>query len=140
MSIKQSRLTEGYIIDTCSLIDIWRRFYPQDVFPGLWVDVEKLVKQNLLIAPREVFNELKNNDDELFDWAKEHQNMFIDLDEELLNEVSIIISQYPKLIDPTKTDSDADPFIIALAKNRNWTVITSENPSFNLDHPKIPDV
>ena len=75
-----------------------------------------------------------------YTWAKKHQNMFIELNEELSNEVIKISSKYPKLIDPNKTNSDADPFIIALAKNRNWTVVTSENPSNNPDYPKIPDV
>ncbi len=36
----QARLTKGYCIDTCALIDLWRRFYPPDIFKKLWKDIE----------------------------------------------------------------------------------------------------
>lgn len=140
MTRKQSRLTEGFVIDTSALIDI-NREYPPDVFPKLWKDIEILVKQGLLIAPKEVFEELKRKDDELKTWAQRHQEMFIDLDDEQLTEMSKILTEFPRLIDHDKTIPEADPFIIALAKCRVWTVITSEHRRSNPDaRPKIPDV
>ena len=137
----QARLTEGYCIDTCALIDLWRRFYPPDIFKKLWKDIEALIKQGLLIAPKEVYNELKQVDDEMLEWAKKHKTMFIGLDEEQLKEVISISSKYQRLIDPNKTIPEADPFLIALAKTRKWTVVTSEHPRTNPSaRPKIPDV
>jgi hypothetical protein len=65
----QARLGRGYCIDTCALIDLWRRHYPPDVFPGLWEDIERLVNQGRLIAPREVLEELRGVDDEILEWA-----------------------------------------------------------------------
>jgi predicted nucleic acid-binding protein len=136
----QTRLQQGYCIDTCALIDLWRRHYPPDIFPGLWSDIEKLVNQGLLIAPKEVFNELKKVDDDLIDWAKNHQEMFIPLDEEQLQEVTNILARSQGLIDARKI-TEADPFLIALAKCKGWTVITSEKPKTDPNAPpKIPDV
>ncbi len=65
----QARIDEGFCIDTCALIDLWRRYYPPDVFPGLWADIEKLIGQGRLIAPREVLEELRGVDDEMLEWA-----------------------------------------------------------------------
>ena len=95
----------------------------------------------MLIAPREVFDELKRIEDDLSKWAKKHQKMFIELDEEQLHEIIKILEKFPNLIDPSKTIPEADPFIIALAKGRGWTVVTSEQHRTSSDaRPKIPDV
>jgi len=44
------------------------------------------------------------------------------------------------LVDKNKTVADADAFVIALAREVNWKVVTSETHSRNPDKPKIPDV
>ena len=72
----QRALLSGYCIDTSSLIDLWRRHYPPDVFQTLWEkDIEALIFQGEIIAPQEVFNELKQKDDELFKWVKKHKKI-----------------------------------------------------------------
>lgn len=124
----QKRLGRGYCIDTCALIDLWRRHYPPDVFPGLWEDIERLVNHGLLIAPREVLEELRGVDDELLEWAQRHADMFLDPDDDQLREVRAILEDFPDLIDADKETPDADPFLIALAKTWSWTVVTSERP------------
>ena len=137
----QARIVEGFCIDTCALIDLWRRYYPPDVFPGLWADIERLISQRRLIAPREVLEELRGVDDEILEWARRFKMMFIALDEGQLREVSTILEESPGLIDTSKTKSDADPFLIALAKTMRWTVVTSELPRTSPGgRPKVPDV
>ena len=137
----QARIDEGFCIDTCALIDLWRRYYPPDVFPGLWADIEKLIRQGRLIAPREVLEELRGVDDEILEWARRFKRMFKALDEGQLREVSAILEEFPGLIDPSKTKPDADPFLIALAQTRGWTVVTSELPRTSpRARPKVPDV
>ena len=66
----QTRLHKGFCIDTCALIDLRRSYYPPDVFPGLWADIESLISRGLLVAPKEVFDELKGVDDEILKWAR----------------------------------------------------------------------
>jgi len=59
------QLFSGYCIDTSAIIDLWRRKYAPDVFPSLWKNLENLISQGFLIAPRKVFEELEKQDDEL---------------------------------------------------------------------------
>ena len=138
------QLFPGYCIDTSALIDLWRRFYPPDVFPSLWQKIEKLISQGWLIAPREVLKELEQKDDELLKWAKERKKIFRKLDYDQINKMRDILRRFPNLVDENKTIPEADPFVIALALSKGWTVITSERPA-NLQanptaRPKIPDV
>lgn len=124
----QKTLRQGYVIDTSAFIDMWRNMAP-DIFETLWQkDLEKIIREKLLIAPQEVLRELQRRDDDLLAWAKSHRDMFVDLnkDKEQVRYVKRILSRYSTLIDSKKTTPDADPFVIGLAISRGWTVITSE--------------
>ncbi|TKJ44335.1 hypothetical protein CEE36_00930 [candidate division TA06 bacterium B3_TA06] len=155
-------LFQGYCIDTAPLIDLYRRKYPPDIFPGVLIEIETLVKEGVLVAPRQVLRELEDYEerkkreeqteepDKLLEWAKRHKKMFINPDESENNYMGIatqiineIIPGYGKtLVDEEKEKEDADPFVIALAKLRGWVVINSESsnpPNLNA-RPKIPDV
>jgi len=136
----QLRLQEGYCIDTSALIDLHTNHYPPDIFPGLWNDLESLVDQGLLIAPDEVFREICVKDDELAKWGKANRKMFTPLDDDQIREVYSILEKFPGLVDLNKTIPEADPFLIALAKCRAWTVVTSEKPNNSPVRPKIPNV
>lgn len=136
----QLRLQEGYCIDTSALIDLHTNHYPPDIFPGLWNDLQSLVDQGLLIAPDEVFQEICRKDDGLAKWGKSNRKMFLPLDSDQIQAVSIILEKFPGLVDQNKTIPEADPFIIALAKCRAWTVVTSERPNNSPVRPKIPNV
>jgi hypothetical protein len=58
-----------YCIDTSAILDGWKRYYPPDVFPSLWTNLEVLIASAELIAPDEVLHELAGND-EVLRWAK----------------------------------------------------------------------
>lgn len=79
-------------------------------------------------------------DDALAKWGKSNKKMFISLDGDQSQEVSLILKRFPGLVDQNKTIPEADPFIIALAKCRAWTVVTSERPNNSPVKPKIPNV
>ena len=133
------KLFPGYVIDTSAIIDLWRRYYPIDIFKSLWQEIDRLIKNDELISPREVFEEIKVGDDELFSWIKNQKKMFKELDNIQLLQVKKILIKFPNWIDPNKAIPEADPFIIALALAVGWTVITSEKYSTG-SKPKIPDV
>ena len=105
----------------------------------MWEKIEELIGQVILIAPREVYRELKQQADDIYFWAKNNKTMFKTINGKELSEVKNILKVYPDLINYNKTTPDADPFIIALAKHRACTVITQERlkPS---GKPKIPNV
>lgn len=129
-----------YSIDTSAILDGWRRYYPPDVFPQVWSKIDELIDSGVLIATEEVLSELDKKDDEVYKWAKEHSSMFIPIDAAIQIEVSGILRAHKKLIDDRKNRSGADPFVIALARIKNCTVLTGERPSNSNNRPHIPDV
>jgi hypothetical protein len=135
----QKTIMKGYCIDTCALVDLWRRQYPPDIFKGLWIDIEELIKKGQLIAPREVYEELAQCDDELLEWASKMSAMFISTDDEQNLIFQKILLENPGFIESSKP-INADPFLISLAITKDWPIVTSEKNSTNPNKPKIPDV
>lgn len=119
--------SDVYIIDASALIDL--RPYPYDIFKTLWANIERLVKNNRLISTEQVLEELKKKDDEILKWAKKNKKMFKQLTPEQIRQVRIIINAFRALIDPNKETPDADPFVIALAleKDPQQTLISFNN-------------
>jgi hypothetical protein len=131
----------AYSIDTSAFLDAWSRHYPPDVFPAIWNQMDDAAaKSGLLYAPDEVLIELGRKDDGAHDWMRARNGMVVGFDHELEVHLKEIMSRYPRLVDSKKGKSLGDPFVVALAKSRNLTVITGENANGNLTSPKIPDV
>lgn len=136
-----------YCIDTSSWIDA-KTIYPISNFPSLWDKLDALVTNKQIISPHEVYDELKQKDDEVFNWLNKKKQIFRVLDEEQVAVAKEIMTKFPGLIDEQKEIPDADPFVIALAivENKNLAlmgekcmVVTGEKPG-SLNKPKIPDV
>ncbi|MBU4266266.1 MAG: DUF4411 family protein [Candidatus Altiarchaeota archaeon] len=102
-----------YIIDTSSLIEL-NKHNPRDVYPGPWNKIELLIKNDRLVAPKEVFNEIKEIDDSLSRWAKKQSKFFIPPNPRQIEIVKDILKEFPSLIKISGT-YDADPWVIALA-------------------------
>jgi hypothetical protein len=98
-----------------------------------------MIQAGQITAPQEVLYELEKQRDDLCAWAK-NQKFFLNLDAEQLKWVKDIMARFPSLIDPKSTDPDADPFVIALAISKGWSVISSENPAGRGQRKKIPNV
>ncbi len=138
-SLKLDSLPPGHVIDTSALIDLHRVHYAPDVFKSLWTRLAELADRRLLIAPRQVYTEIKQRDDELLQWAKQHKHMFCDPDGEQQTIVREIAAKHQALVDHTKTTEDADPFVIALAEAGKHTVVCSEKGGMQ-GRVRIPDV
>lgn len=129
----------SYSIDTSSLIDA-SLLYPPDVFPGVWELMEEMIAQGELVASKQVYVELSQKEDSLLEWAKCHDSMFVEVDEET-QEIVKSLPDLEKLVDPNKAREDADPFVIALAKREGRAVVSEERPSGTpANKLKIPDV
>lgn len=110
-----------YIIDSSSLIDIFRHYDPS-TFEGLWKDIDKLIKAGRLISHMEVYGELskgKSNPD--VSWLKVNKNLFEDhtvRQTEIIRDLQKKFrgkTNYQKvLVAPEKADYHADPWLIAL--------------------------
>ncbi len=102
-----------YIIDTSSLIEL-NKHNPMDVYPGVWQRIEQLINTGRLLAPKEVFYEIGNIDDQLHSWSKMQDNLFVEPTLKQIEIVKNILEKYPSLIDINRK-YDADPWVIALA-------------------------
>ena len=129
-----------YSIDTSAILDGWRRYYPPDVFPNLWQNLDELINIGELRATEEVLSELGKIDDKVYNWAKDRSQLFVPIDKGIQQVVSKISQNYKGLVDAGSHRSYADPFVIALALINKSCVITGEHPTGNIEKPKIPDV
>lgn len=68
-----------YCVDASSLIDGYVDVYPSNIFAGLWSKIDDLVNQGRFVAPEEIYDELEDQQDELFDWVKAHKSMFVQM-------------------------------------------------------------
>lgn len=104
-----------YIIDSSALIDL-KNSYPIKNNSHLWKKIEKICKEGKLIAPMEVYKEIKNGSDELVEWIDKISFIFIPHEDIILNrKFQKVMSEFPQVHDDKKKKYDADPWIIALA-------------------------
>jgi hypothetical protein len=130
-----------YSIDTSAILEAWRRRYPPDVFPAVWVRFDEALDAGDLGASEEVLLEVEKRDDEVHAWAKARKaKMFVPIDEEQQRHVSSILGKHERLVDTRKNRSAADPFVIALAMAQGCAVVTAEAATGKADRPNIPDV
>jgi len=130
-----------YSIDTSSIVHAWCRAYAPSNFPSVWEKIDGLIRRGDLRATEEVLVDLEAKLDELYKWAHARkQILFICTDEKMQEAVREIMQRYPRLVDVRTGRSIADPFVIALARIENCTLVTEERPTGKLDRPNIPDV
>lgn len=133
-------LLPGYVIDTCALVDLWRRQYPPDVFQTLWGNLESMTGDGSVIAPKEVLDELAAHDDDLLKWAKRQGRMFVELDGNIALMLKKVVTENRGIVDALKEKAQADAVVVALALATGRSVVTSEKPGSSVARPKIPDV
>jgi len=136
-----SELPNGvvYSLDTSCLINAWGKNYPFDMFEPLWTHLDALIDGGLVVASAEVLVELERQDDDLSAWAKDRDDLFLDLVPELQDVVTNIMQTYPKLVATGR--NQADPFVIGVAQMHNepLTVVTEETATrASHNKPKIP--
>jgi len=128
-----------YSIDSSGILDLFR-YYPQDVFPTIWTQLEAAADGGNILAIDEVYRELEKKDDIAFQWLKTHLAMVIAIDKEIQEHVTAILGKHPRLVDTRRNRSAGDPFVIALARSRRLSVVTGERASGVVEKPNIPDV
>ena len=126
-----------FCFDTSALLECWSRYYPIDVFPGIWERLAYLIEGGDLIAPDEVHEEIKRKDDGLAEWLKTRAGMFVALDGPVQIASTEVLSEFPELVKALSGRTQADPFVIGLARMRKATVVTQERGG-NRARPRIP--
>ena len=132
-----------YSLDTSALIAAFHERYPIENFPSLWREIEALIKNGQLKMSQIVFDEAMR-DTEIKQWCDENQlkpDFQMAIDESVQEQVSEVLSEFPRLVDNRTGKSGADPWVIALGLTiENCVVVTEENPTHSENRPKIPDV
>ena len=128
-----------YSIDSSGILDAFR-YYPPDVFPTIWKQMDHAADKAVLFASDEVYRELERKDDTAFQWLKRHKVMVVALDADVERRVRDILRMHPRLVDTRKNRSGGDPFVIALAQARSLSVVTGERATGVIAKPNIPDV
>lgn len=80
-----------------------------------------------IISPREVYNEIKQKDDDIFEWARQRVECFVDPISEVQSMVDGIYSSFRN----PAVRNRADPWGIAEAKAKELTVVTYEGRTFS---------
>ncbi len=133
-----------YSVDTNSLMDWHDRYYPIDVFPGLIPLFDGLIAQNRLVIAETVEDEIKAvGSAGLQAWAKTRVTIFEPTAQHLAEALNIE-GAYPGIKDPRAQYTEADAYVIAVARLRGGIVVTQETSSSLKMKPKrthfIPDV
>lgn len=117
---------ERYAIDTCALINASKNYsLKKTTFNPIWQKVTDMIAKGALISTSEVRDELK--DDELVEWSKKNDLLFLPLTEEVQKKVTDILHDFPTMIKLKSTgNSNADPFLIATAEIEGAIIVTDE--------------
>lgn len=128
-----------YVFDSNIFINLQRR-QPIDIYPSLWNRISELMTAGTIISSQEVYDEIMIGGDDLETWAKAHKECFLPSSVSVQQEVRSILLSHRGLIEGGSKKNSADPFVIALAKQKQCKVVTEETPTRNTKAPKIPDV
>lgn len=139
--MSQLALGKGYCLDANVIIDLCRRRYPKRRFRRLWEQFEILLASGLVVAPEEVFIELERQEgDSAYEWARANRGIFLPPDLAQLTIVSLMQAAMPTLAEAAAQRTKpgfGDPFVVALAEVRGWTVVTDEGMGKE-GSPQIP--
>jgi len=144
--MKQTKIGQmkRYCIDTSALIDI-KKWYPREIFPGIWEKLEQMVKRGELISHKTIIEEIKRVDDELCKWCNDEKlrAMFKETDDCQYEKFKEIKKKYDSKyweIEISRTNNEwADPWLIALSICEEAIIVTSENKKNQNNIPAIAE-
>lgn len=96
-----------------------REWRPPKKHPRVWKQLNTLIQAGRLIAPEEVYAEIRKGQDALHRWATRRNRetrFFRKATRQQINIAKEILRTFPDLVDYDKPGpEDADPFVVALA-------------------------
>jgi len=136
------------LLDANVLIDANRDYYPISRVPEFWEWLVHLGTQDFVKLPLEIYEEIRDGDDELGRWSREDEvEQALLLDEEVdVSLVSRVIEEgyASDLTDDEVEKIGRDPFLVAyaLALRSERCVVTTEvsRPSKQRANRHVPDI
>ena len=116
-----------YVFDAGPLIDL--KYYPREIFPSLWENLQKMADSGQIISCSEVFREVSESGDEASQWAEQNRKIFKrpSLGEQEI--IQKILLKHPELIRKRNRLAGravADPFVLSCAKFHGITLVHAE--------------
>lgn len=144
----------GYLLDSNIYINFYDRYYRHNLFPSFWLSFSGIVNKNVVI-PNIVVNE-QYQDEWFVEWLQQnfqgskldHRQFAKEWGEVLLHIKNSNLYTDGALNSARGWANEriADPWLIAIAKRENLTIVTDENKNINLNPnspskaAKIPDI
>lgn len=117
----------NYCIDTNIFIDAGERYYPPDIVPGFWKNLDGLIDAGRFKAPEMLIEELERKDDAWRQWVYDRkETLIVPMDLPQVEAVKRVMDVY-QAQSSNVSRVTGDPFFIALALARGLTVVTSES-------------
>lgn len=147
--------SEIYLLDSNSLIGPSRSYYAFSFTQKFWQEIRKHIEAGNIVLLDRVEKEIADSKDELASWLLEFSKKYV-----VSTEQADIVQQYSAVLEHIKScgfykDTAyrawadikcADPWIIATAKAKNFTIVSFEQPNGNLrksnlcKFAKIPEI
>lgn len=130
----------SYCIDTNIFIDAGERYYPPDIVPGFWKNLEALIDAGRLKAPEMLIEELERKDDDWRQWVYDRKDkLIVPMDMQQVDALKQVMAVY-QAQSSNISRVTGDPFFVALALGQGLTVVTSESErKGKVKIPKICD-
>lgn len=121
-----------YLLDANTYIQAKNQYYGMDICPGYWEWLDLQFQKNVVASIDMIGRELKDGNDELAQWAKDHPGHFISNDDadtqaHFAAVIQLVMSGDYNLANRDNFLAKADPWIIAKAKAIGATVVTHES-------------
>ncbi len=136
-------------LDANVFIQASRGRYPMDIFPGFWDALVDAGKRGDLFSIEAVYDELKDSDDELAAWAKQHHTTLFRSNSDKATQDALVLvgtvleARQPAYRDEAKEEflRGADPWLVAYCKAHGHVLVTEEvEAPQSVSKVKIPDV
>ena len=131
---------DRYIVDTSSLVDVQNEDKPAKVWDGIY----RLIDASRMQTPSAAFPEITRMADagkipsDAFERLKTKKGIFTIPDKELIIAAGEIVHRHAHIEAWRHSGNPADPWIVAAAKQRRWTVVTEERDTGPKKNKRIP--
>jgi hypothetical protein len=116
-----------FVFDSSAFINGRRFHFLPSTFPSVWALIEEAIGDERIIVPREVFRELTVIDDDTAQFIKANEALVVEPSERVQRRAGEIGAEFSR----PGIRNRADPFVLAEAEIRGFTVVTYEGTTFS---------
>ena len=148
-------VTEVFLIDSSALIAPYESYYPFDIAPCFWDQIKENIEQGRIAVLDVVKDEVEKGGDDLSEWVKglsiaklidRRETAILAHYSEILTYIQTCEFYTPHALADWANANTADPWLIASAIEKGYTIVTFESSAGHLSKKfpskrcKIPDI